>query len=66
MLKRDSWGVKYVIALICSVMVLSGCSLLPMEEDPLVPPLIEPVREKHLSSEIKLQDIAKEVKGEAF
>lgn len=47
-------------------MVISGCSLLPVEEAPLVPPLIEPVRENVNTFEVIREDIAWQVRGNAF
>lgn len=65
MLKRDKY-VKITVLLIATMMVISGCSLLPVEESPLVPPLIEPVRENVNTFEVVREDIAMQVKGNAY
>lgn len=63
MLKKDNVTVRLILALSCLAIILSGCSLLPVEEEPLVPPLIEPAREKINTYEVKLENIAHQVRG---
>lgn len=43
--------------------VLSGCSLLPKEEEALKPPLVKPVKENFELYEVKKGNIAKQVAG---
>lgn len=48
------------------VVVLSGCSLLPAEEETLTPPLLEPARESYRTAEVVRDSIAWQVKGVGF
>ncbi|AFH63228.1 efflux RND transporter periplasmic adaptor subunit [Paenibacillus caseinilyticus] len=47
------------------VFMLAGCSLLPVEEQELQPPLVEPVKETLTIYEVKRSDIAKGITGDA-
>lgn len=42
---------------------LTGCSLLPAEEEALLPPLVKPPQENYRTVEVRKGDIAKEIKG---
>lgn len=46
-----------------SLVVLSGCSLLPMQEEPLAPPLVKPVKQNYTTVEAKKGTIISSVKG---
>ncbi|MHA7966082.1 efflux RND transporter periplasmic adaptor subunit [Paenibacillus sp. CAU 1782] len=48
-----------------TALLLSGCSLLPAEEETLLPPLVKPPQESYRTVEVKRGDIAKEIKGSA-
>ncbi|WP_079909244.1 efflux RND transporter periplasmic adaptor subunit [Paenibacillus sp. 32352] len=58
---------KIIIAVSISGMLLalSGCSLLPVEEEELAPPLVEPVKETLSLFEAKRADIVKQITGVA-
>jgi RND family efflux transporter MFP subunit len=47
------------------VMVMSGCSLLPVEEEALKPPLVKPVKQSFEVVDVKLGSIAKQLKNGA-
>jgi macrolide-specific efflux system membrane fusion protein len=49
----------------CLAAFVSGCSLLPKEEEALKPPLFEPPQENHETMEVKRGNIAKQVRGVA-
>lgn len=53
---------KAFLALII-VIALSGCSLLPAEEEPLKPPLVKPPQENYRTTPVVKGAIAQEVKG---
>ncbi|RJX39476.1 biotin/lipoyl-binding protein [Paenibacillus pinisoli] len=53
---------KAFLALIV-VVALSGCSLLPAEEEPLKPPLVKPPQENYRTTPVVKGAIAQEVKG---
>ncbi|GIP37658.1 macrolide transporter subunit MacA [Paenibacillus sp. J31TS4] len=46
-----------------ALLLTSGCSLLPLEEEPLQPPLVKPVKESLDTYEVKRGTIAKQVRG---
>lgn len=56
--------VKWVI-LILVIMTVSGCSLFPVEESDLSPPLVEPVREHMQLYEVVRKDIKNRILGTA-
>ena len=45
--------------------LVAGCSLLPKEEEPLVPPLVEPAQMRIDTSEVKRETIIRSIKGTA-
>jgi multidrug efflux pump subunit AcrA (membrane-fusion protein) len=49
-----------------SLIILSGCSLLPKEEEPLAPPLVKPVKQNFTTVEVKNGTIVSSVKGLAI
>lgn len=51
------------MSLIVSLSLLAGCSLIPAEEEPLKPPLVKPAEQNYSTSEVKIGDIRREVKG---
>jgi len=52
------------VSLVClSVVLLSGCSLLPKLEEPLAPPLVKPVKQNYTTVEAKKGSIVSSVKG---
>lgn len=68
MLFRHSYSAKrsFLTALsLILALLLAGCSLLPAEEETLMPPLVKPPQENYRTVEVKRGDIAKEIKGSA-
>lgn len=51
---------KFLIVIVLTISVLSGCYLLPQEEDPLEPPLLKPAQVEYVTEVIELSDIKKE------
>lgn len=62
-LLKISQRTKSLIIVGCLVMTLTGCSLFPVEEETLAPPLIKPVKVSRELYEVTRGNIAKEVKG---
>jgi multidrug efflux pump subunit AcrA (membrane-fusion protein) len=54
-----------VAASLALTLLISGCSLLPREDEPLAPPLSEPVQVRLQTAEVKRNDIRKTVAGTA-
>lgn len=59
-----NWTKILVVGL--SLVVLSGCSLLPMQEEPLAPPLVKPVKQNYTTVEAEKGTIVSSVKGLAI
>lgn len=49
--------------LLCSLAFLSGCGLLPQEEEALAPPLVKPKREEYQLVKAERKDLTKYVRG---
>lgn len=61
-------GRKYFIVnlvVVCFMMLASGCSLLPREDEALKPPLVKPVKQNYEIYEVKIGTITKQIKGTA-
>jgi len=56
---------KLLLAISLASVALSGCSLLPKEEEVLKPPLVKPAKEHYELYEVKRGPIIKQVKGTA-
>jgi macrolide-specific efflux system membrane fusion protein len=53
--------------LICAALLpLAGCSLFPVEEEPLRPPLVEPAKQRIETSEVKRETIIRSTRGTAI
>jgi multidrug efflux pump subunit AcrA (membrane-fusion protein) len=62
LIKVSKFWVK--VQIVClSLVVLSGCSLLPKLEEPLAPPLVKPVKQNYTTVEAKKGTIISSVKG---
>ncbi len=59
--KRLSQGLIVVIIMVLT----SGCSLLPKEDEALKPPLVKPVKQNYEIYEVKIGSISKQLKGTA-
>ena len=59
------YSTYFVRALIVSIylVVISGCSLLPKQEEPLAPPLVKPVKQNYTTVEAAKGTIVSSVKG---
>lgn len=55
----------FALTISCISAAVSGCSLLPAEEEALKPPLFKPLKENYETFEVKRGDIQKQVKGVA-
>ncbi|WP_223829546.1 efflux RND transporter periplasmic adaptor subunit [Paenibacillus arenilitoris] len=62
---RKGKGIRIVIGVSAVMLCLSGCSLLPVEEKQLKPPLAKPAEQKIETVEVKQGDIVKQVTGVA-
>lgn len=56
-----NWIKVQIVSL--SLVILSGCSLLPKLEEPLAPPLVKPVKQNYTTVEAKKGTIVSSVKG---
>lgn len=58
---------RRVAAVFCcgAAALVAGCSILPVEEEPLKPPLVQPVKENFELYEVKYGSIAKKISGVA-
>jgi RND family efflux transporter MFP subunit len=56
---------RLIIGLVCAVISLTGCGLLPQEEAALKPPLMKPDQEKMELYEVKRGEIVRNVRGTA-
>lgn len=56
-------AITFLIFSLLIVLPLTGCSLLPAEEEPLKPPLVKPVQESYRTSPVVRGPIAQEVRG---
>jgi len=52
-------------AFVCFAAALSGCSLLPVEEQELQPPLVKPVQQNIATADVKRGSIVKQIVGDA-
>lgn len=57
------WTKVHMVCLSLSLVIVSGCSLLPMQEEPLAPPLVKPVKQNYTTVEAKNGSIVSSVKG---
>lgn len=57
------WLVSVSLTALLSGSVLTGCSLLPMEEEPLKPPLAKPVQEEYNTVKVATGTISRNVRG---
>ena len=62
---RNRSGFVKLAGWILVMLLLSGCSLLPEEEETLAPPLVQPKREEYQLCKAVRKDIARMVKGVA-
>lgn len=64
MLMKDN-QTKLILLFIVSIFIvlISGCSLLPKEEQALKPPLVQPTKESSQTYEAKVDTIVKQIKG---
>lgn len=62
LLSKHRWRVFWLTGWIL-IVLLSGCSLMPMEEEGLAPPLVEPLRESFELYEVARGDIVRRVAG---
>lgn len=58
-------AVSLLFGSLCLAAVAGGCSLLPVEEEELAPPLVQPVQETLTLYEVKRANIAKQITGVA-
>lgn len=56
-------GLKLLILSLFIMLPLTGCSLLPAEEEPLKPPLVKPAQENYRTAPVVRGPIAQEVRG---
>jgi RND family efflux transporter MFP subunit len=61
---NTNWTKILVISI--SIAVLSGCSLLPVQEEPLAPPLVKPVKQNYTTVKAEKGTIISSVKGLAI
>lgn len=61
----QTWRKLKGVMILCSVFTLSGCSLLPREEQTLAPPLVEPAKVQYKTVKVKRDSVIKRVKGTA-
>ncbi len=60
---NKSWTKVHMVSISLSLLIMSGCSLLPMQEEPLAPPLVKPVKQNYTTVEAKKGSIVSSVKG---
>ncbi|WP_245581008.1 efflux RND transporter periplasmic adaptor subunit [Paenibacillus ginsengihumi] len=65
MRKQRMQAVSLLFGSLCLAAVAGGCSLLPVEEEELAPPLVQPVQETLTLYEVKRANIAKQITGVA-
>ncbi|WP_235941477.1 efflux RND transporter periplasmic adaptor subunit [Paenibacillus puerhi] len=65
MWRKPRLSLRHAIAIGALSAMLAGCSLLPVEEEELQPPLVEPVKETLTIYEVKRADITKQLTGVA-
>lgn len=53
------------VAVVATALLLSGCALLPKEEPPLLPPLVQPAEMKMETTEVKRETLTSSVRGTA-
>lgn len=64
MWKKTDKGILIRTLVVCTALLLaSGCSLLPPEEEPLAPPLVEPVKQNIVTVEVKRGTLEQSVRG---
>ncbi|MFF2092412.1 efflux RND transporter periplasmic adaptor subunit [Paenibacillus sp. NPDC058174] len=57
---------RAALALLTSLSLLSGCSLLPKEEAPIKPPLVKPAEQNYSTVLVEKGDIRTEIRGAGF
>lgn len=65
MLRNPNYMTR-IIALSLAVVTLAGCSLLPMEESELKPPLVKPVQENYRTVQVEKGTVAKQIDGRGY
>lgn len=60
---KGNWKRAVFLAASLSIIMASGCSLLPKEEEPLAPPLVKPVKQNFTTVEVKKGAIEQSVTG---
>ncbi|OBR64287.1 hypothetical protein A7K91_12230 [Paenibacillus oryzae] len=63
--RTKAFKIQLIATALGAALLMSGCSLLPAEEEALLPPLVKPPQESYRTVEVKRGDIAKEIKGSA-
>lgn len=58
-------SLKICLLFILFAFIVSGCALLPQEEEPLAPPLVEPAQQKIELAEVVRKDIKQTIEGTA-
>jgi macrolide-specific efflux system membrane fusion protein len=61
--KKYKWSKTTIVCLMGLILLSSGCSLLPKEENVLKPPLVSPQKESYNLYEVKRGTITKQIKG---
>jgi multidrug efflux pump subunit AcrA (membrane-fusion protein) len=64
-MKDNAAAIKRIVAGCTVLLLLSGCSLLPLEEAALKPPLVQPVKENFEMVEVKVGNITKQLVAQA-
>lgn len=65
-IKGNSWLIRIFAIVLGGLLVLtSGCSLLPEEEEALRPPLVKPAKQSYETTDVKKATIIKQVKSVA-
>ncbi|MBO9607835.1 MAG: biotin/lipoyl-binding protein [Paenibacillaceae bacterium] len=62
---RGKWKSAAFVASFCALLVSSGCTLIPKEEEVLKPPLVKPQKETYQLYEVKPGTIMKQIIGTA-
>jgi multidrug efflux pump subunit AcrA (membrane-fusion protein) len=55
-----------LFAVCLTVLLMSGCSLLPKEEEALAPPLVKPIKQNFTAVEVKVGSIEQAIRGVSF
>jgi multidrug efflux pump subunit AcrA (membrane-fusion protein) len=63
LLMKGNHKILFLFILSSFIVFISGCSLLPKEEQALKPPLVQPTKESTQTYDVKTDTILKEIKG---